>query len=43
VTGLRWKPIREPVLCHGSYSTEFIEQIEELGMLMSASLDAGIV
>lgn len=43
ITGLRWKAIQEPVLCHGSYKTEFIQQIEDLGMLMGASLDAGIV
>ncbi len=42
VTGLRWKALREPLLCHGSYRDEFTGQIEELGMLMAASLDAGI-
>lgn len=43
ITGLRWNAIQEPVLCHGSYKIEFIQQIEDLGMLMGASLDAGIV
>lgn len=43
ITGLRWKAVQPPVLCHGSYSSDFIDQIEQLGMLMSASLDAGIV
>ena len=42
VTGLRWKALREPLLCHGSYRDEFTEQTEELGLLMAASLDAGI-
>jgi multimeric flavodoxin WrbA len=42
VTGLRWRAICEPLLCHGSYDTAFIEQCEELGMTMAASLDAGI-
>ena len=43
ITGLRWKAIQEPVLCHGEYQPGFIQQIEDLGTLMSASLDAGIV
>lgn len=43
ITGLRWKAIQPPVLCHGNYTTEFIQQIEDLGTLMAASLDAGIV
>ena len=43
ITGLRWKAVQPPVLCHGSYQPEFIDQIEQLGLLMSASLDAGIV
>ena len=43
ITGLRWKAIQPPVLCHGNYQLEFIDQIEQLGLRMSASLDAGIV
>jgi multimeric flavodoxin WrbA len=42
VTGLRWRPICEPLLCHGSFQASFIDQCEELGMTMAASLDAGI-
>ncbi len=42
ITGLRWKALREPLLCHGSYRNEFVDQVEELGTLMAASLDAGI-
>ena len=42
VTGLRWKAICEPVLLHGSYQPDFINQCESLGTLMAASLDAGI-
>lgn len=42
VTGLRWKSICDPVLLHGEYQTEFTTQCESLGMLMAASLDAGI-
>lgn len=43
VTGLKWRPIQAPLLCHGSYRNSFIEQCEELGLTMAASLDAGIV
>ena len=43
VTGLRWKALREPLLCHGTYREDFTEQTEELGLLMAASLDTGIV
>jgi NAD(P)H-dependent FMN reductase len=42
VTGLRWKRLQEPLLCHGDYDERFVSQVEELGMLMAASLDAGI-
>lgn len=43
VTGLRWKSICDPLLCHGSYVDAFTDQCEELGLTMAASLDAGIV
>lgn len=43
VTGLRWRAISEPLLCHGTYQTAFEHQCEELGTLMAASLDAGVV
>lgn len=42
VTGLRWRPICAPLLCHGTYVESFVDQCEELGMTMAASLDAGI-
>ena len=42
VTGLRWRPIGDPLLCHGTYTDSFVDQCEELGMTMAASLDAGI-
>ena len=42
VTGLRWRSISEPLLLKGSYDKAFEQQCEEIGMLMAASLDAGI-
>jgi multimeric flavodoxin WrbA len=40
--GLRWKAIQDPVLCKGDWDPEFETRCKELGMLMSAGLDAGI-
>lgn len=42
VTGLRWRAVREPLICRGDYRPEFAEQCRELGALVAAGLDAGI-
>ncbi|WP_424362155.1 flavodoxin family protein [Methylocystis parvus] len=42
VTGLRWRPIQEPLICRGDWREDFIGQCRELGMLMAAGLDAGV-
>jgi len=42
VTGLRWRAIREPLVCRGEFREEFLRDCEELGALMAAGLDAGI-
>jgi multimeric flavodoxin WrbA len=42
-TGLRWKAVQEPVVCRGDYQGCFVDQAHELGMLMAASLEAGII
>ena len=39
VTGLRWRAVREPLLCRGAYDGRFIPDCGELGMLMAAGLD----
>ena len=41
--GLSWKAVQEPIILHGEYKSEFENQCEELGMLMAASLEAGII
>lgn len=41
-TGLRWKAMRDPLICRGEWQDEFVTQCEELGMLSAAGLDAGI-
>lgn len=42
VTGLRWKEVREPLLCKGDWDQNFIDDARELGQLMAAGLEAGI-
>ena len=43
VTGLRWRAVREPLVCRGPFQGEFVTRCEELGALMAAGLDAGII
>ncbi|PRY73360.1 flavodoxin family protein [Halomonas ventosae] len=43
VTGLRWKWVQEPLLLHGEWQEDFVDQVEELGMAMAAGLDAGVL
>ncbi|SRR5690554_2711427 len=42
-TGLRWRQMQEPLVCRGEFREEFIQQCRELGMTISASLDAGLL
>jgi hypothetical protein len=42
-TGLKWKPVQETIILHGEYRPEYEDQCEELGMLMAASLESGII
>lgn len=41
-TGLRWRLAREPLVCRGAFQEAFVDQCEELGAYMAASLDAGL-
>lgn len=41
-TGLRWRAVQEPLLCHGGFQEDFITQCEELGLYVAAGLDAGM-
>ena len=43
VTGLRWKPMAEPLVLRGDWQDDFAARARELGLLAAASLDAGIV
>ena len=42
-TGLKWKAVQESMILQGDYRPEFETRCEELGMLMAASLEAGII
>jgi multimeric flavodoxin WrbA len=43
VTGLRWRAIREPLICRGDWREDFVGQCAELGTAVAASLEAGII
>ena len=42
VTGLRWRAVQDPLLCRGEWQDSFLDDCEELGMLMGAGLEAGV-
>ncbi len=42
-TGLSWRPVQEPLICRGQWQDAFLEQCEELGLYMAASLDSDII
>ena len=42
VTGLRWRAVHEPVIAVGEFKPAYLQQCEELGMLLAAGLEAGI-
>ncbi|MBS0539982.1 MAG: flavodoxin family protein [Proteobacteria bacterium] len=42
LTGLRWRPVQEPLICKGPWQETFTAQCEELGAAMAAGLAAGI-
>jgi hypothetical protein len=41
-TGLRWRPVQEPLICRGAWDEAFATQCEELGAAMATGLAAGI-
>lgn len=42
ITGLKWKAVRDPLLCKGEWQPDFLRDAEELGTLMAAGLESGI-
>lgn len=43
VTGLRWKEVRPPLVMSGDWQAGFVDESRDLGLLMAASLDAGVI
>ena len=41
-TGLRWRAVREPLVCRGEWREAFVEECRELGLMMAAGVEAGI-
>ncbi len=41
-TGLRWRAVRDPLICRGAFQESFVDECRELGLLMAAGLDAGV-
>ena len=41
-TGLRWRPVQEPLTLRGKFQEGFIDQCKELGMIMAAGIEAGV-
>ena len=41
-SGLGWRAVQEPMICHGEWREDFVDQCHELGMAMAAGLDGGI-
>ena len=42
VTGLRWKQVLPPVLVTGDATDDDLERVHELGITLSAGLEAGV-
>lgn len=42
ISGLRWKLVQEPVLFHGAFKQDFLEEAETLGAGMAEGLKLGI-
>ena len=40
--GLRWKPVQQPIICHGDWDNSFIGQCYDLGAAIAAGLDMGV-
>jgi multimeric flavodoxin WrbA len=42
-TGLRWRAACQPLICRGAFRASFVDECRELGMLVAAGLEAGII
>jgi len=42
VTGLRWTWVQPPLVLKGPWQDDFVAQVEDLAMTLSAGIEAGI-
>ena len=41
-TGLRWREVQPPLILKGDWRAEFLSEVNDLGMSLSAGLEAGV-
>ncbi len=41
-SGMRWKPVQDPMVCRGQWDESFVDQARELGTAMAAGLEMGV-
>ncbi|MCB2054124.1 MAG: flavodoxin family protein [Geminicoccaceae bacterium] len=42
-TGLRWRAVHPPLVCRGPWQDRFVDECRQLGMLMAAGLETGVL
>ncbi len=42
ISGLKWKCVQEPIVMKGAFQNQWIAPLEQLGLAMTAGLDAGV-
>jgi multimeric flavodoxin WrbA len=42
-TGLKWRQVQQTLLCKGQFEPNFVQQCNDLGLLIAASLEAEII
>lgn len=40
--GLRWRPVQQPLICHGDWDDTFVEKCHDLGVAVAVGLDMGV-
>ncbi len=41
-SGMRWKPVHDPVVCRGRWDDTFLDRAADLGTFMAAGLEMGL-
>lgn len=42
-SGMRWKPVHDPVVCRGQWDDTLLARATDLGTFMAAGLEAGVL